>query len=52
MARKKKITGTTPQLKPKKKKPEVEEIRDVVQKGITTGSQVADFVFDIIKLFS
>ncbi len=47
MARKKKITGTTPQLKP-----EVEEIRDVVQKGITTGSQVADFVFDIIKLFS
>ena len=52
MARKKKIAGTTSQPKPKKKKPDVEEIRDVVQKGITTGSQVANLVFDIFKLFS
>ena len=55
MARKaKKSADSTPvvKAKPKKKKPEVEDIRDTVQKGISTGAQVADFVFDIIKLFS
>ncbi|MBN3948418.1 MAG: hypothetical protein HWQ38_18965 [Nostoc sp. NMS7] len=52
MPKKKKITGANPQPSPKKKKPEVEEIREVVQKGIATGSHVADFVFNVIKLFS
>lgn len=43
--------------KPKKvsaqpKKQKVDDVRDVVHKGIDAGSQVVDLVFDIIKLFS
>jgi len=55
MPRKKKVASSNSEPKPKKnkkKKPEVDDIRDAVQKGIAAGSQVANTVFDIIKLFS
>ncbi|WP_180267706.1 hypothetical protein [Nostoc linckia] len=49
----KKAKKLAAQPQPRKlKKQEVDDVRQVVQKGIAAGGQVVDLVFDIIKLFS